>query len=57
MGGRNGGWTVRPEILCETAIFKGTSWMPDMASIVVDNAIKPCAQVLHAPSQQAPPQP
>ena len=57
MGGRNGGWTVRPEILCETAIFNGTSWMPDMASIVVDNAIKPCAQVLHAPSQQAPPQP
>jgi hypothetical protein len=57
MGGRNGGWTVRPETPYETAKVRELLGVSNETVMGLDNAIEPCAQVLQAPSQQFPPQP
>jgi hypothetical protein len=57
MGGRNGGWTIRPETPYEMAIVRELLGVSDETAMGLDNAIEPCAQVLQAPSQQLPSQP
>lgn len=56
MGGRNGGWTVRPGTPYETAIVSELPGVYNEAETGPGKAIAPCAQVLQAPSQQLPPQ-
>ena len=57
MGGRNGGWTVRPETPYETVKIGEIKRLSGVTELMPGNAIEPCAQSLHAPSQQSPPQP